>query len=832
MATKSKGKKKSSSKPKAASKAEMIEESSAAKRQVISVLLFTFSAFLFLAAIIKGESGWLVIHNCILGIFGFFGYGVPFLLGAVAVFLALDKLHGRTLAKMLELSALTLLVAAFVHIVAIAPDCDSFSKSVSTAWDAKYASTGFFGAFIGYPLYSIFKNPGAAIICGLLIFLAVMLMTGTTLIALFKAVSKPVKHIEKVAESAYEQRRRPPAEGDIPLDGDQPAEEEPDTETIEEKQKKVVTKYRDLDSEETVTDISSNSEKAKSKAQAAQAQVSAEPSEDTKSVVARTAEAISKRADEETQPSDTEPAEENENSTQGGNEKEKIDFELKEGSSIKVEPDAAEYKYPPVSLLSEPLPESTKSITSELESTATLLVNTLCSFGVESRIINISRGPSVTRYELQPAAGVKISKITNLADDIALNLATAGVRIEAPIPNKPAVGIEVPNKNTSIVKIREIIDSQAFSGAKSKLTVALGRDISGDQRVTDIAKMPHGLIAGATGSGKSVCINSIIMSILFKATPEEVKLLLIDPKVVELGVYNGIPHLIVPVVTDPRKAAGALGWAVVEMEKRYKLFAENDVRNINGYNELAERTEGLVKMPQIVIIIDELADLMMTSPGEVEDSICRIAQKARAAGMHLIVATQRPSVDVVTGLIKANIPTRIAFAVSSQVDSRTIIDIGGAEKLMGRGDMLFFPTGAIKPERIQGCFVSDDEVEKVVSFLKSDHRSDYDEQVLEEIERQAAKEKSAKSGLPEDAVENDGDPMLNEAIELVVEIGQASTSLLQRKLRLGYARAARVIDQMEGRGIIGPAEGAKPRQVLMTKDQLMEMKAGSGEDKV
>ena len=545
----------------------MIEESSAAKRQVISVLLFTFSAFLFLAVIIKGESGWLVIHNCILGIFGFFGYGVPFLLGAVAVFLALDKLHGRTLAKMLELSALTLLVAAFVHIVAIAPDCDSFSKSVSTAWDAKYASTGFFGAFIGYPLYSIFKNPGAAIICGLLIFLTVMLMTGTTLIALFKAVSKPVKHIEKVAESAYEQRRRPPAEVDIPLDGDQPAEEEPDTETIEEKQKKVVTKYRDLDSEETVTNISSNSEKPKARhrqrrhrrrqsLRRIQNRSWRAPQRRYQNVPMRkrSRQILNRRKKMKT-------------AHKAATKRKKIDFELKEGSSIKVEPDAAEYKYPPVSLLSEPLPESTKSITSELESTATLLVNTLCSFGVESRIINISRGPSVTRYELQPAAGVKISKITNLADDIALNLATAGVRIEAPIPNKPAVGIEVPNKNTSIVKIREIIDSQAFSGAKSKLTVALGRDISGDQRVTDVAKMPHGLIAGATGSGKSVCINSIIMSILFKATPEEVKLLLIDPKVVELGVYNGIPHLIVPVVTDPRKAAGALGWAVVEMEK-------------------------------------------------------------------------------------------------------------------------------------------------------------------------------------------------------------------------------------------------------------------------
>ena len=410
-----------------------------------------------------------------------------------------------------------------------------------------------------------------------------------------------------------------------------------------------------------------------------------------------------------------------------------------------------------------------------------------------------------------------------------MGLAKAGVRIEAPIPNKPAVGIEVPNKVNSIVKIREIIDSQAFSSSKSKLSVALGKDISGEQKVADISKMPHGLIAGATGSGKSVCINSIIMSILYKATPDEVKLLLIDPKVVELGIYNGIPHLIVPVVTDPRKAAGALGWAVTEMEKRYKLFAENDVRNLVGFNELAEKRDDLMKMPQIVIIIDELADLMMTAPGEVEDSICRLAQKARAAGMHLIVATQRPSVNVVTGLIKANIPTRIAFAVSSQVDSRTIIDIGGAEKLMGKGDMLFFPTGAIKPERIQGCFVSDSEVEKVVQYLKSDHTNEYDEDVMNEIERQAAKEKAAKSGMPEDTVEDDADPMLDDAIACIVELGQASTSLLQRKLRLGYARAARLIDMMEERGVVGPYEGSKPRQVLITKEQLLEKKAGSSD---
>ncbi len=801
------------------------QSDNAAKRNIASVLLFTLALLLFLAAVIKGTDGWTAIHNFVLGTFGFFGYVVPILMGVIAVELALDRLHGSTKVRIIEFSVFVFLISTFTHIIGIAsePEVVSYSKAFGESYLAGHSSAGVFGALLGYPLFKLLGNPGAWILCLLLIFATFMLMTGTTLIALFKAISKPVKRIEEVAENAFEQRAvKKSVNVDIPLDGDNVKEPEEEL-SIEEQQKNVIKKYRDLDSETMTVDIRSSSKKPNVKSIQA-----------SKPDVLSTAAAISERADE-IMPDENEKDNGDVSdiiskvNTAADSKTGKIDFKVPEGSAVSFDTGVKEYKFPPVSLLSEPSPESAKNITAELESTATLLVDTLRSFGVESRIINISRGPSVTRYELQPAAGVKISKITNLADDIALNLATAGVRIEAPIPNKPAVGIEVPNKLNSVVKIREIIDSQAFSTSKSKLSVALGKDISGEQRVADIAKMPHGLIAGATGSGKSVCINSIIMSILYKATPDEVKLLLIDPKVVELGIYNGIPHLIVPVVTDPRKAAGALGWAVVEMEKRYKLFAENDVRNLTGYNELAEKRDDLVKMPQIVIIIDELADLMMTSPGEVEDSICRLAQKARAAGMHLIVATQRPSVDVVTGLIKANIPTRIAFAVSSQVDSRTIIDIGGAEKLMGKGDMLFFPTGAIKPERIQGCFVSDGEVEKVVHYLKSDHKNEYDEDVINEIERQAAKEKSAKSGLPEDAVHDDADQMLDDAIACVVELGQASTSLLQRKLRLGYARAARLIDIMEERGVVGPYEGSKPRQVLMSKEQLLEMKAGSSD---
>ena len=502
--------------------------------------------------------------------------------------------------------------------------------------------------------------------------------------------------------------------------------------------------------------------------------------------------------------------------------------ELEAAAQQELPSEQEAYRFPPIELLKSGKAVNQEDITQELQVNGQKLVDVLKSFGVQTRILDISRGPAVTRYELQPAAGVKISKITNLADDIAMNLAASGVRIEAPIPGKAAVGVEVPNKNVSVVKMRELIESAAFQTAESRLTVALGRDISGQITLADLAKMPHLLIAGATGSGKSVCINSLIISLLYKASPNEVKLLMVDPKVVELGIYNGIPHLLVPVVTDPRKAAGALGWAVTEMLNRYKTFADNNVRDLHGYNELVGdgmvREDGvkLEPMPQIVIIIDELADLMMAAPNEVEDSICRLAQMARAAGMHLVIATQRPSVDVITGVIKANIPSRIAFAVSSQIDSRTILDGSGAEKLLGRGDMLFAPSGTMKPKRVQGCFVDDKEVEQVVKFVKTKHDTEYDKSVIEEIEKNAAE--SNKSNKEESG--NDGlssDPMMSEAIKVVVEAGQASTSLLQRRLRLGYARAGRLIDEMEQMGVVGPHEGSKPRQVLLSYQQYLEM---------
>lgn len=478
-----------------------------------------------------------------------------------------------------------------------------------------------------------------------------------------------------------------------------------------------------------------------------------------------------------------------------------------------------EYQYPPLELFENMTQSIDPGVEEELKKNAELLVSTLESFGVRTRVLDICRGPSVTRYELQPLAGVKISRITGLADDIALNLAASGVRIEAPIPGKPAVGVEVPNRKKSPVGIRSIFESQVYTKSASPLTMALGKDIAGNAQIADLCKMPHLLIAGSTGSGKSVCVNSMIVSFLYKASPEDVRLILIDPKVVELAEYNGIPHLLMPVVTEPRKAAGALGSAVAEMENRYRLFAENNVRDIKSYNRMAAQTEGMEKLPYVVIVIDELADLMMVAGKEVEDYICRIAQKARAAGMHLIVATQRPSVDVITGLIKANIPSRIAFAVSSQVDSRTILDAGGAEKLLGMGDMLFMPVGASKPVRIQGTYVKDEEITAVLDFIKQGGPSQYNEEMIAQMDKLAAAEKSGGSSEEEG---EDHDPMLDQAVEVVIDMGQASTSLLQRKCKLGYARAARIMDDMEQLGVIGPYQGAKPREVLITRQQWIE----------
>lgn len=779
-----------------------------AKRQLYSIIGFAVAIFLMFVVFIKGQNIWTVMHNILFSLFGITAYVLPIMIGLTSVLSALNKNSGIVKARIIESSFLIYFFGTLLDSIFNYSDGLAFNAHWDKLWNAggtlkeAVKGGGVLGALVSHPICKGFGKTGAVITISIIIFVLLMILTGTTLINLFKTFSKPIKAVSNQAEKSFGDQSEKTSEKsgnlriikgfdvDVPVD-DIPEKRTKKKKSLNEIQQKVVDTYNEEDNLEEAEKIPVT----KSSADVEQA--------------------LETAREEEQKP-----------------EKITVDFESETAKvAEEINDDVIKnYRYPPTELLKASNSVSIKALNSELEATANRLVEALRSFNVETRVVDISRGPTVTRYELQPCAGVKISKITNLADDIALNLASAGVRIEAPIPNKAAVGIEVPNKVSAVVGVREIIESTAFLASKSKLTVAMGRDIGGNIVVTDIAKMPHGLIAGATGSGKSVCINSIIISILYKASPDDVKLLMIDPKVVELGVYNGIPHLLVPVVTDPRKAAGALGWAVSEMEKRYQMFADRGVRDIEGYNRLVDTLidePEVKKMPHIVIVIDELADLMMTAPHEVEDSINRIAAKARAAGMHLLIATQRPSVDVVTGVIKANIPTRIAFAVSSYIDSKTILDTAGAEKLLGRGDMLFSPVGSSKPKRIQGCFVSDAEVEKVVEFVKKSGSTDYSDDIMVEIERQAAVEKHKSTGLPEDAP--DADPMLEEAIKVVVENGQASTSLLQRKLKLGYARAARIVDEMEERGVVGPYEGSKPRKVLITKEQLMEREAGDAQ---
>lgn len=497
-----------------------------------------------------------------------------------------------------------------------------------------------------------------------------------------------------------------------------------------------------------------------------------------------------------------------------------------------LEQDIPEYTFPPITLLDEGGAGNAVEAGAELRNNSRRLAETLKSFGVDARAGDMVRGPSVTRYEFTLDQGVKLSKITNLADDIALALGASGVRI-APIPDKiSVVGIEVPNKLVSAVHIRDVLESHEFTQHKSSVAFAVGKDIAGNNIIGNIAKLPHVLIAGTTGSGKSVCTNSLIVSLLYKSTPDEVRFIMVDPKMVELAPYNGIPHLLIPVVTDPKKAAGALQWAVYEMMKRYKLFSERNVKDLAGYNALAAADETLKKLPSVVVVIDELADLMLVAAKEVEESICRVAQMGRAAGMHLVIATQRPSADVITGLMKANIPSRIAFAVASSLESRIILDTTGAEKLVGRGDMLYAPLGEGKPRRVQGCFISAEEIDRVVGFVKANGAAQYDESVIDKIEQAVAEKekggKGAPSGAAPEPVADEGDELLPAAIDVVMETGQASVSMLQRRLKLGYSRAARIVDEMEQRGIVGPFEGSKPRQLLITREKWEEIKMRGG----
>lgn len=825
MATKKTSKSKSSSPAKSAAKAR---KEDTAKRYIASVVLFASAVLFFCIAIVKGEAAWTALHSFMLGLFGWSAYVWPTVMLYSAVLLAMDKDRGYCTRGIVSAASLLLtaqtLVDIFMHKATDAP----FFEYVLDCYKAGAKGSGFIGGLIGDGLCKTLGIDGAKIVTIILAFVMLMLMTGTTLIALFKTVSKPAKHIKESVEQAYEKHeairedkvKADPVAAtsrhpyDVAIEGENPVTAEGKKLDLKKQRQKVVDSFNGNEIEEIVPPVDD---------------ADAPPEDDDLFTTPdREREPFTDKEDEIDTLTYDEIA-----AARGKTRQDIADEPVPEFDVDTDQPEKA-YVFPPIDLLNKNTDTNERDILREQSANAEKLVDTLRSFGVETRIIHISRGPSVTRYELQPAAGVRISRIANLTDDIALSLATDGVRIEAPIPNKAAVGIEVPNKTRRSVGVRELIESTGFVGAKSKLTGVLGQDITGDNCYMDISKMPHILVAGTTGSGKSVFLNSMIVSMLYKAKPSEVKMLMIDPKAVEMKVYNGIPHLLAPVVTDPKKAAGLLAWAVKEMLDRYKLLSDYDVRNLDGYNELAEKNEEMKKLPRIVIFIDEFADLMMAAPREVEDSVCRLAQMARAAGMHLVIATQSPRADVITGLIKSNIPSRVALKVANSLESRIILDMQGAERLIGYGDMLFSPTGTNKPTRIQGCWISDGEIKAVTDFLKSDAATaEYDNSIMEEIERQASliaqgkKAADVTSSDDEDDFEED-DPMLNKALECVVEMGQASTSMLQRKLKLGYSRAARIMDQLESHRYIGPSEGSKPRAVLITPQQLLEMKA-SGE---
>ncbi len=783
-------------------------------RYVASVLLFAVSILLFCLACVKGEAAWTTLHSFWLGVVGFAAFVWPIALMYFAILLATDKDRSANTRSMICTSVLIFTVQTLVDVFMHTGEEIGFWQYLGNMYTNGAAGGGLLGALLGNSLCEVLGTTGAKIVIILLTFVLVMLLTGTTLITLFKAVSKPAKKIKEVAESAYDKHaaemekekakvelvptNRHPY--DVAIEGEDavnPTDVKPVD--IKKQGRKLRDAFNGDEISEIVPDVDDSTEEA------------AESEQSIDDIIDGLNSPITVVSEDK--PSGKEAA---------------IDIEVEQ--PVTAEPEKIEYTFPPISLLNKAPADNAADIRSELSSNAEKLVDTLRSFGVETRVVNISRGPSVTRYELQPAAGVRISRIANLTDDIALSLASSGVRIEAPIPNKSAVGIEVSNKVRSSVSIRELIESDGFINAKSRLTGVLGKDITGENCFMDITKMPHILIAGTTGSGKSVCLNSLIISTLYKATPDEVRFLMIDPKAVEMKVYNGIPHLLVPVVTDPKKAAGALSWAVNEMLRRYQLLSDYNVRNIDGYNELAEHDDSIEKLPKIVIFIDEFADLMMAAPSEVEDSVCRIAQMARAAGMHLVIATQSPRADVITGLIKSNIPSRISLKVASPLESRIILDMQGAERLIGYGDMLYSPTGTDKPVRLQGCWISDAEIKAVTDFLKNGGSNGYDNSIMEEIERQATMSKQNKKAADDDDEPSEYDAMLGKALECVVEMGQASTSMLQRKLKLGYSRAARIMDQLEENRFIGPADGAKARQVLVTPAQLLEMKANGDLD--
>ncbi len=771
------------------------------KTRIAGIVIFALSVIFFCIAVISGDGIWNNLHNFYVGVFGIFGACVfPLISVVVMLFYSFNKTKpSRFVAKSVETVIMILLVSSFIHVVTHSTGEVFKDVIVDCYKNAPFEfNGGFIGAVLGWLLLSMGKAP--AIVLTVVLFLVdFMLLTGITVIQFIKGAAKPAtetyKKVAPVISDHIEKRKMSKENIDVPLDIDPPSDEA-DNKPKKRKGKKSMEEDAQSVPRDIIDEINAATRRNKE-----ERLNKAKNTEKDKSI-----DEIVKDASEA--------------------KKDEPKIEEFKVSKESMEASVNDYKLPSVELLKSSAKKSIKDVSGELKQNAQMLIETLNSFNVDATITDISRGPTVTRYELKPAAGIRISKITNLADDIALNLAATHVRIEAPIPGKAAVGIEVPNNVKNMVTMRELIDTPEFYQQSSKLSAGIGKDIAGKCVYCDISKMPHLLVAGTTGSGKSVCMNSIITSILYRAKPDEVKFLMIDPKQVEFSKYAGIPHLLVPVVTDPRKAAGALGWAVSEMLQRYQRLSQVGVRDIEGYNKYVKKHDDMEPMPKICIFIDEFADLMMAAPKEVEDSVCRLAQMARAVGMHLVIATQRPSVDVITGLIKANISSRIALTVSSQIDSRTILDSAGAEKLLGHGDMLYSPIGASKPIRVQGCFISDEEVENLCDFVKNQGESQYDENIAKEIEAKAVQDKKS-SPFEDDGDGEQLDALFEKAVDVVLETGQASTSFLQRKLSVGYARGAKIIDQLQEKGIIGPANGAKPREILVTRQQWLEMQAYS-----
>ena len=804
-------------------KAEYIKK----KNQTAALIIFAVSLVFFSIVLIPANPGtvWYGIRGFMFGLFGYSGFILPCVMIYTAIMMAMEKMQQSIGIKITQGVVLVLFISALMYVITH-DGALSFGEDIKNEYmlyfDQRKIGWGIFGAIIGEALMLIgsSKAPAVAILI-IFIFLAFMFLTGFTLIRLYNELEKPAK---KAADKISE------AKQNILFDFDNVDEETGEVQKKKKRSHLFVYNEEDLISDavekeennkemvptETATeDIPFDVPAVPAPVVLTENEIPQEPkNEEIKDIFTLAAEKQAAEEEKKLSKAEIDSAQANVTS---------------EIESTEPEEDEENYILPPLDCLRMPVKSTRTASQADLKATADKLIEALNSFNVSATVVDVVPGPSVTRYELTPAPGVKISKFTGLADDLALHLAApAGVRIEAPIPNKSAIGIEVPNRGRTTVTMREIVDSDIYRSSKSKLNVALGKDIAGNVVCADLAKMPHLLVAGTTGSGKSVCLNSMIVSILYNAKPSEVKILLIDPKSVEFAVYNGIPHLLVPVVSDPRKAAGALGWAVTEMVNRYNTFTTTGVRDIGTYNKLCEQDETLKKMPQIVIVIDELSDLMSVAPSEVEGSITRLAQMARAAGMHLVVATQRPSVDVITGLIKANIPSRIALSVSSQVDSRTILDASGAEKLLGLGDMLFNPIGKSKPQRVQGCYLSDEEIEKVVEFVKTQEATSYSDDIQQEIDKQALAAAPKKGNKEEGGgqVSDADNEIIMKAAELVIDNpDKASISSLQRHLSLGFAKAGRIMDALEDRGVVGPHAGSKPRKVLMTKARWYEMNA-------